>query len=334
MKQIIECVPNFSEGRDMDLIRKITYEIESVTGVKLLGVDPGITVHRTVVTFAGAPGNVAEAAFRAVRKATQLIDMRRHKGVHPRLGATDVCPLVPVSNVTMEECVEYARRLSGRIGTELGIPVYCYGSAALKTQRNDLAEIRTGGYEGLREKLERPEWKPDFGPVKFLPKTGAVAVGARDYLVAFNVNLVSASVRQASAITREVRDKRGIPVTVPGTLKAVKAMGWYIREYGAAQVSMNITDLSVTPVHVAFEEVRNIANARGIKVSGSELVGLIPVKALLDAGRYFLRKQKRSPEVPDGELIRIAIGSLGLDDLYPFDPGKKIIEYLITDDQE
>jgi glutamate formiminotransferase/formiminotetrahydrofolate cyclodeaminase len=352
MKQIIECVPNFSEGRDMGLIRQITGEIETVEGVKLLNVDPGKATNRTVVTFVGEPGAVVEAAFRAVKKAASLIDMRKHRGEHPRFGATDVCPLVPVANISMEETVEYARKLAERIGKELDIPVYCYESAAFSKQRQNLAEVRSGEYEGLEKKLADPAWKPDFGPPKFNPTAGATAVGARDFLVAFNVNLNTTSTRRANAIAFDVRDrgrvkrtgdpltgeivkdKDGKPVMIPGSLKAVKAIGWYIEEYGVAQISMNLTNISVTPVHVAFDEVFMRAEERGVRVSGSELVGLVPLSAMLDAGRYFLRKQKRSLGVSDRELIKIAVKSMGLDDLYPFKPEEKIIEYMIKDASE
>jgi len=348
MKQIIECVPNFSEGRDMGVIRQITDEIETVDGVKLLDVDPGKATNRTVVTFVGEPEDVIEAAFRGVRKAASLIDMSKHKGEHPRFGATDVCPLIPVSNISMEETVQYARKLAERIGNELNITVYCYESAAFSDQRKNLADIRSGEYEGLTNKLADPDWKPDFGPSTFNPAFGAVAVGARDFLVAFNVNLNTTSTRRANAIAFDVRekgrvsrkgdpltgkivkDKDGNPVMIPGSLKEVKAIGWFIKEYGVAQISMNLTNISVTSVHEAFDEVFKRAESRGIRVSGSELVGLIPLKAMLDAGRYFLRKQKRSLGVSDSELIKIAVKSMGLDDLYPFKPEEKIIEYMIS----
>ena len=348
MKQIIECVPNFSEGRDMEKIRQITGEIEKVEGVKLLDVDPGKATNRTVVTLAGEPEAVIEAAFRAVKKAAEVIDMSTHHGEHPRMGATDVCPLVPVANITMEETVEYARRLARRIGEELQIPVYCYEHAAFSDERRNLAVIRAGEYEGLKEKLADPSWKPDFGPAAFNPKTGATVVGARDFLVAYNVNLNTTSTRRANAVAFDVRergrvkregdpvtgkivrDKNGNPVMIPGSLKSVKAIGWYIEEYGIAQISMNLTNLSVTPVHVAFDEVCRRAEARGLRVTGSELVGLIPLKAMLDAGKYFLKKQKRSLGVPDSELIRIAVLSMGLNDLYEFKPEEKIIEYVLA----
>ncbi len=347
--QLIECVPNFSEGADMSVIKQITDQIETVEAVKLLDVDPGKATNRTVVTFVGPPEEVLEAAVRAVRKASELIDMSKHKGEHPRFGATDVCPLVPVSNITMEETVEYARKLAKRIGEELGITVYCYEHAALSEERRNLATVRAGEYEGLREKLAQPEWKPDFGPSEFNPQSGATAVGARDFLVAYNVNLNSTSTRRANAIAFDVREKgrvktedgtptgkpvldeKGEKVWIPGSLKAVKGIGWFIEEYGVAQISMNLTNISITPVHVAFDEVCKRADARGIRVTGSELVGLIPLGAMLDAGKYFLRKQNRSTGVSDKELIKIAVKSLGLDDLYPFKPEEKIIEYAIAD---
>lgn len=345
MDQIIECVPNFSEGQDMEVIKRITDRIESVEGVKLLDVDPGKATNRTVVTFVGQPDQVIEAAFQAVKMASEIIDMSRHSGEHPRFGATDVCPLVPVSGITMEETVVYAHHLAERIGKELGIPVYCYENAALSPRRKNLATVRSGEYEGLKEKLADPEWKPDFGPAEFLPRTGTIAVGARDFLVAYNVNLNTTSTRRANAIAFDVRergrskregnpltgkivkDADGNPVMIPGSLKEVKAIGWFIEEYGVAQISMNLTNISITPVHVAFDEVCKKADARGIRVSGSELVGLVPLNAMLDAGRYFLKKQKRSTGVSDSELIKIAVKSMGLDELGPFDPMEKIIEY-------
>ena len=352
MKQLIECVPNFSEGRDMAIIKQITDEIEKVEGVKLLDVDPGAATNRTVVTLVGTPDEVIEAAFRAVKKAAEVIDMRHHKGEHPRFGATDVCPLVPVANITMEETVEYARKLAKRLGEELKIPIYCYENAAFTEERKNLANCRSGEYEGLSEKLSDPHWKPDFGPAEFNEKvvgSGATAVGARDFLVAFNVNLNTTSTRRANAIAFDVRergrakregnpvmgkivkDENGKPVMVPGSLKAVKAIGWYIEEYGVAQISMNLTNISITPVHVAFDEVCKKADTRGIRVTGSELVGLIPLEAMLEAGRYFLRKQKRSTGVDRNELLKIAIKSMGLDDLKPFDPKERIIEFLLEE---
>ena len=341
---LIECVPNFSEGRDPAVIAQITREIEGVDGVLLLDVDPGRATHRTVVTFVGPPEPVIEAAVRAVQKASELIDMRQHKGEHPRFGATDVCPLVPVANISMEETVALAHRLAKRLGDELGITVYCYEHAAKRPERRNLAAVREGEYEGLKQRLEQPEHQPDFGPATFNPKTGATAVGARDFLVAYNVNLNTTSTRRANAIAFDIREKgrekkdekgqvvkdaAGNPVWVPGSLKCVKGIGWYIQEYGIAQVSVNLTDIGVTPVHVAFDECSRAAEARGVRVTGSELVGLIPLRAMLDAGRYFLEKQQRSTGVSDDELIKIAVKSLGLNDLYPFKPEEKIIEYAI-----
>jgi len=348
MKQIIECVPNFSEGNDMNIIKQITEKIESVDGVSLLDVDPGKTTNRTVVTFVGAPEEVSEAAFRAVKKASELIDMSKHRGEHPRMGATDVCPMVPVSNITMEETVEYARKLAERIGNDLDIPVFCYENAALKEDRRNLANCRAGEYEGLEKKFTDPQWKPDFGPAEFNSMSGATAVGARDFLVAYNVNLNTTSVRRANSIAFDVREKgrikrengsltgtaikekNGEPVRVPGTLKCVKAIGWYIEEFGIAQISINLTNISITPVHIAFDEVCKKAEKRGIRVTGSELVGLIPLNAMLDAGRYFLKKQNRSLGVSDKELIKIAVKSMGLDELYKFKPEEKIIEYVMA----
>ncbi|NOY36593.1 MAG: glutamate formimidoyltransferase [Chlorobi bacterium] len=346
--QIIECVPNFSEGRDLTRIKQITDEIEKVEGVRLLDVDPGKATNRTVVTMAGDPEAVIEAAFRAVKKAAEVINMRYHHGEHPRMGATDVCPLVPVANITMEETVEYARKLAKRIGKELDIPVYCYEYAAFTEERRNLATVRAGEYEGLKEKLADPRWKPDFGPAAFNAQAGATVVGARDFLVAYNINLNTTSTRRANAIAFDVRergrvkregdpvtgkivkDENGNPVMIPGTLKSVKAIGWYIEEYGIAQISINLTNLNVTPLHIAFDEICRKADARGVRVTGSELVGLIPLKSMIDAGRYFLRKQKRSAGLPDSELIRIAVKSLGLDELYPFKPEEKIIEYVLA----
>ncbi|MDI3546062.1 MAG: glutamate formiminotransferase / 5-formyltetrahydrofolate cyclo-ligase [Rikenellaceae bacterium] len=350
-KKIIECVPNFSEGRDMNIINQITAEIKSTEGVKLLDVDPGASTNRTVVTFAGEPDAVLEAAFKAVKKATELIDMSKHKGAHPRFGATDVCPLVPVANITMQEVIEYANKLGKRIGEELGIPVYLYEFAAKSEDRRNLANVRSGEYEGLEKKLKDPLWQPDFGPAKFLPKTGAIAVGARNFLVAINYNLNTTSVRRANAIAFDVREKgrpmrKGNPIIgeivkdengntiyIPGTLKATKAIGWFIEEYGIAQVSMNITDISVTPVHIAFDEVSEKARLRGIRVTGAEIVGLIPKSVLIDAGKYFLKKQQRSTGVSEDELIKIAIKSMGLDDLKPFDAQNKVIEFLLAKDE-
>lgn len=352
MQKIIECVPNFSEGIDMNIIKQITNEIESVEGVKLLDVDPGKATNRTVVTFVGEPDPVINAAFKAVKMASELIDMAKHKGEHPRFGATDVCPLVPISGITMEETVEYARKLAKRIGEELNIPVYCYENAAFTEERRNLAFVRAGEYEGLKEKLVKPEWKPDFGPAVFNPKTGVTAVGARDFLVAYNINLNTTSTRRANSIAFDVREKgrmlrKGNPLTgeivkdennkpvfSPGALKSVKAIGWFIEEYGIAQISMNLTNLNTCSVHEAFDEVWKKAEERGIRVSGSELVGLVPLNSLLDAGRYFLKKQKRSIGISNEELIKIAVKSMGLDDLYPFNPDEKIIEYVMDKDRK
>ena len=345
---LIECVPNFSEGNDLDVIRQITAAIESVDGVKLLDVDPGKATNRTVLTFAGAPEDVVEAAVSCVRKAAELIDMSKHSGEHPRFGATDVCPLVPIAGLTMQETVVYARELARRLGEEVGISVYCYEHAATRPERRNLADVRAGEYEGLPQKLADPEWAPDFGPSEFNARSGATAVGARDFLVAYNVNLNTTSTRRANAIAFDVREKgrmkrSGNPLTgeivrgtdgepewMPGSLKSVKAIGWYIDEYGVAQISMNLTNISVTPVHVAFDECVERARDRGIRVTGSELVGLIPLQAMLDAGRHYLRKQRRSTGVSDAELIKIATKSMGLDELGPFDPDKKIIEYVLS----
>lgn len=343
--KLIECVPNFSEGRDPAVIAQIVREIEAVEGALLLDVDPGKATNRTVVTFVGEPEPVLEAAFRAARKAAELIDMRQHHGEHPRFGATDVCPLVPVANITLEETAELARRLAARLGSELGLSVYLYEHAATRPERRNLASVREGEYEGLKEKLARPEWAPDHGPAVFDPKSGATAVGARDFLVAYNVNLNTTSTRRANAIAFDIREKGrekrdeqgkpvkdadGNPVFVPGTLKCVKGIGWYIEEYGIAQVSVNLTDIGVTPLHRAFDECCRAAEARGVRVTGSELVGLVPLRSMLDAGRYFLEKQQRSTGVADSELIKIAVKSLGLNDLYSFKPEEKIIEYAIA----
>ena len=348
-KKIIECVPNFSEGRDKEIIRQITDAIESVEGIKLLDVDPGYDTNRTVVTFVGNPEAVSEAAFRSVKKASEIIDMSKHHGAHPRMGATDVCPFIPVSGITMEETVLISHKVAERIGNELGIPVYCYENAATKPERRNLANCRSGEYEGLRKKLVDPVWKPDFGPSEFNERSGATAVGARDFLVAFNVNLNTTSTRRANAIAYDVREKgrpkrEGDPVTgkilkdengekvmIPGSLKSVKAIGWFIEEYGIAQISMNLTNISVTPVHVAFDEVCRKADDRGVRVTGSELVGLIPLKSLLDAGRYFLAKQECSSGVSDDELIKIAVKSMGLNDIHLFIPEDKIIEFVMAD---
>ena len=355
MKKLIECVPNFSEGRDMNIIKQITDEIEAVEGVRLLDVDPGKATNRTVVTLVGTPDEVCEAAFRAVKKAAELIDMSKHHGAHPRFGATDVCPLIPVANISMEETVEYARKLAKRIGEELGIPVYCYENAATEPKRRNLAENRSGEYEGLKKKLTDPAWKPDFGPAEFnarVATTGATAVGARNFLIAYNVNLNTTSTRRANAVAFDLREKgrpkrEGNPITgkkqkdangneiwEPGLLKTVKAIGWFIEEYGIAQISMNLTDISVTPMHIAFDKACERAEARGMRVTGSELVGIMPLQAILDAGKYFLKKQNRSCGIADEEIIKIAVKSMGLDELTPFDPKKKIIEYLLEDESK
>ncbi len=346
---LIECVPNFSEGRDPAVIKQITNAIESVEGVRLLDVDPGQATNRTVVTFVGAPEPVLEAAVRAGHKAAELIDMRKHHGEHPRFGAMDVCPLIPVAGITMDETVVWAHRLAERLANEVGLTIYCYEYAALNPERRNLAAVRAGEYEGLPDKLSRPEGKPDFGPAAFNARSGATAVGARDFLVAYNVNLNTTSTRRANAIAYDIREKgrvkthdgtptgkpvldeKGNKVWEPGSLKCVKAIGWFIEEYGIAQISINLTNLNVTPIHVAFDETCRRAEARGVRVTGSELVGLVPLKAMLDAGRYFLKKQQRSLGVSDRELIKIAVKSLGLSELYPFKPEEKIIEYAIAD---
>jgi glutamate formiminotransferase/formiminotetrahydrofolate cyclodeaminase len=350
--QLIECVPNFSEGRDPAIIQQITEVISDVEGVRLLDVDPGKATNRTVVTFVGEPAPVIEAAFRAIQKAAEAIDMSDHQGEHPRMGATDVCPLVPIANISMAEVVKYAHQLAGRVGRDLKIPVYLYESAAQKPERKNLAAIRAGEYEGLKEKLQKPEWAPDFGPAVFNPGAGATVIGARDFLVAYNVNLNTSSVRRANSVAFDIREKgrikregnsitgkivrdsNGEPVRQPGTCKSVKAIGWYIKEYGIAQISMNLTDINQTSLHAAFEACRKSATKRGMRVTGSELVGLIPLKVILDAGKYFLQKQKRSTGIPDDEIIKLAVKSLGLDEIKPFDPAKKIIEYLLREKDE
>ncbi|PKQ64937.1 glutamate formimidoyltransferase [Labilibaculum filiforme] len=352
MKKLIECVPNFSEGNNMDIIKQITNEIESVEGVRLIDVDPGKATNRTVVTMVGTPDEVCEAAFRAVKKAAELIDMSKHSGAHPRFGATDVCPLVPVANITMEETVDYAHKLAKRIGEEAGVPVYCYESAARTPERKNLAVCRAGEYEAVKDRIGTEQWKPDFGPSAFTPavaKSGVTAVGARNFLIAYNFNLNTTSTRRANAIAFDVRergrtlregnaatgkivtDEKGNPVMTPGTLKATKAIGWFIEEFGVAQISMNMTDLTVTSIHKAFDEVCAKAQARGIRVTGSELVGVVPLQAMLDAGKHYLRMQERSTGIADREIIKIAVKSLGLDELYPFDADKKIIEYILED---
>lgn len=348
MKQLIECVPNFSEGRNKEILDKIADAIRSVEGVKLLDIDAGYATNRTVFTFVGEPEPIIEAAFRSIRTAHELIDMTKHKGEHPRMGATDVCPLIPIRNISMDEVVTWAHKLGKRVGEELNLSGYFYEMAATFPARKNLADVRAGEYEGLGEKITSPEWKPDFGPAVFNPKYGATAIAARNFLVAYNINLNTTSTRRANAIAFDVReagrfktdakgknilDENGEPIRIPGTLKAVKAIGWYIDEYGIAQISTNLTDITVTSIHQAFDEISEKARLRGIRVTGSELVGLVPLQCLLDAGKYFLEKQQRSTGVPDAELIKIAIKSLGLDDLKPFDPKKKIIEYMLDDDQ-
>jgi len=352
MKKLIECVPNFSEGNDMTIIKQITDQIESVDGVRLLDVDPGKATNRTVVTFVGTPDEVIDAAFLAIKKASELIDMSRHHGEHPRFGATDVCPLVPIANIKMEETVEYAHKLAKRVGEELEIPIYCYEFAAKEEKRRNLAYCRSGEYEALKEKLTKPEWKPDYGPAKFNAGAGATAISARNFLVAYNFNLNTTSTRRANAIAFDVReagrskregnpvtgkivkDENGKPVRIPGSLKKTKAIGWYIEEYGVAQISMNLTDITVTSIHQAFDEVSERARVRGIRVTGSELVGLVPLQAMLDAGKHYLRKQQRSTGISEEEIIKIAIKSLGLDELKPFDPKERIIEYLLDADNK
>lgn len=354
-KRIVECVPNFSEGRDKQVIGQITAAIEAAGGVKLLDVDPGEATNRTVVTFVGEPEAVVEAAFQGVKRAAELIDMRKHKGAHPRMGATDVLPLIPIAGITLEECAELARRLAERIAAELRVPTYCYEAAALKPERKNLAVCRAGEYEALPEKLAHEASAPDFGARPYddeVARTGATTVGARDFLIAVNFNLNTTSTRRANAIAFDVREKGrpvregnpitgkvvkdadGKPVMQPGTLKATKAIGWFIEEYGIAQVSMNITNIAVTPLHVAFDEVCRKADARGVRVTGTEIVGLVPKRALVEAGRYFLRKQHRSTGISEEEIIRIAIKSMGLDDLKPFNPQEKVIEYLLAADDK
>jgi glutamate formiminotransferase/formiminotetrahydrofolate cyclodeaminase len=345
-KQLIECVPNFSEGVDLNIIKQITDEIEKVEGVKLLDVDPGKATNRTVVTFVGEPQPVIDAAYLAIKKAGELIDMTKHKGEHPRMGATDVCPLIPIAGITMEETVEYAKKLGKRVGEELNIPVYLYESAAQKEDRQNLATIRAGEYEGFGDKIKDANWAPDFGQSIFNEKSGATVIGARDFLVAYNVNLNTTSTRRANSVAFDLRengrvkeengkkvlDANGAEVREPGLLKSVKAIGWYIEEYGIAQISMNLTNISITPLHIAFDTAVERAHARGMRVTGSELVGLVPLKSMLDAGKYFLAKQKRSVGISEEEIIKIAVKSMGLDELTSFDPKKKIIEYVMQED--
>ncbi|MEZ4873894.1 MAG: glutamate formimidoyltransferase [Flavobacteriaceae bacterium] len=353
LKQLIECVPNISEGRDASKIKAISEIVETVEGVKLLDVDPGKATNRTVITFVGEPEPVIEAAFRLIKKASELIDMSKHSGAHPRFGATDVCPLVPIANITLEETATYAHKLGERVGKELGIPGYYYEKAATEEKRKNLANCRSGEYEGLAKKLVDPQWKPDFGPAEFskkVSKTGAIAISARDFLIAYNVNLNSTSTRRANAIAFDIReagrtqregnpitgkpvlDEHGEPVRIPGKLKAVKGIGWYIEEYGIAQISYNLTNISITSMHEVFDESCKSALERGLRVTGSELVGLVPLKAMLDAADYFLAKQERSLGISEKEKVKIAIKSLGLDDLKPFHPEERIIEYLLKDD--
>lgn len=355
MKQIIECVPNFSEGRDKAVIDTITAEIEKLGDVKLLDVDPGEATNRTVVTFVGEPEPVMNAAIRAAKKAAELIDMRHHHGAHPRMGATDVCPLIPVSGITLEETAQLARKLAERFATELNIPTYCYEASAFTPERKNLAVCREGEYEALPEKMNTPGKAPDFGDRPFdegVARTGATAVGARDFLIAVNFNLNTTSTRRANAIAFDVREKgrpareggkltgkplkdeNGKPIMIPGTLKGTKAIGWFIDEYGIAQVSMNITSMAQTPLHVAFDEVSRAAAARGIRVTGTEIVGLLPKRALIDAGKHYLRRQQRSLGIPESEIIKIAVKSMGLDELKPFNPDEKVIEYMLENDNK
>jgi len=347
MEQLIECVPNFSEGLDLSIIKQITDECEKIDGIKLLNVDPGKTTNRTVVTFVGNPQAVIDAAFNAIKKAGELIDMSKHKGEHPRMGATDVCPLIPIKNISLQQTAIYAQKLAKRVGEELNLPIYLYEEAQTNKKRSNLSEIRAGEYEGYFKKILLPEWKPDFGPQIFDEKRGATVIGARDFLVAYNINLNTTSTRRANSIAFDVREagrvlRDGDPITgkvilnadgspksIPGSLKSVKAIGWYIQEYGVCQISMNLTNINITPIHIAFDEVVKKASERGIRVTGSELIGLIPLKGMLDAGKYFLNKQKRSVGVSDSELIKIAVKSMGLDELAPFNPEERIIEYVL-----
>ena len=355
MKKLIECVPNISEGRDKEKIELISKVVEKVEGVKLLNVDPGNATNRTVITFIGEPQNVIDAAFLLVKTAQENIDMSTHKGEHPRMGATDVCPLVPISNITMQETVEWAQKLAKKIGNELGIPVYCYEEAATKPERKNLANCRSGEYEAMSKKIETKEWKPDYGPDKFnetVKKSGVTAVGARDFLIAYNVNLNTTSTRRANSIAFDIReagrikreggkldgkiikDKKGNPLREPGMFKSVKGIGWFIKEYNIAQISYNLTDINESPLHLVFDKTCEQATKKGIRVTGSELIGLVPKKVLIDAGEYFLNKQKRSLGVPESEIINIAVKSLGLDDLFDFNPKERIIEYLIEEPKE
>lgn len=345
-KQLVECVPNFSEGRDLNIIKQITDEIEKVDGVRLLDVDPGKATNRTVVTFVGHPKAVIEAAYQAIKKASELIDMSKHSGEHPRMGATDVCPLIPISGITMGETAAYAHELGKRVGESLQIPVFMYEAAATSPDRQNLAIIRAGEYEGMAAKLKDPKWHPDYGTNIFNERTGATVIGARDFLVAYNVNLNTTSVRRANSVAFDVRengriktdangknvlDASGEPIRIPGACKSVKAIGWYIEEYGIAQISMNLTNINETPLHIAFDACCQSAQGRGLRVTGSELVGLVPKSVLIDAGKHFLKQQKRSVGISEKELIHIAVRTLGLDELSPFDPSKKVIEYLLED---
>jgi glutamate formiminotransferase/formiminotetrahydrofolate cyclodeaminase len=352
MRKLIECVPNFSEGRDLEVIRQITDAIESVDGVSLLDVDPGASTNRTVVTFVGSPDAAVEAAFRGIKKAAELIDMRKHKGAHPRMGATDVCPFIPVSNISWEEAIACANKLGKRVGEELSIPVYLYERAAKNASRSNLSVVRAGEYEGFFEKIKGPAWKPDFGPSIFNEKSGATVIGARDFLIAYNVNLNTKAVRRANSVAFDVRengrvktedgtpfgkpvlDASGEPVRIPGMLKHVKAIGWYVEEYGIAQISMNLTNIEETPLHVAFDACVESASKRGLRVTGSEIVGMVPKKCLIEAGRYFLRKQKWSEGASEEALIDIAVRSMGLGELKPFDPNEKVIEFKIESDSK
>ncbi|MFZ4542702.1 MAG: glutamate formimidoyltransferase [Saprospiraceae bacterium] len=349
MKQLIECVPNFSEGRDLAILKQITDEIEKVEGVKLLDVDPGFATNRTVVTFVGEPAAAVEAAFRAIKKASEIIDMSKHSGEHPRMGATDVCPLIPIANISMAECAEWAHKLAKRVGEETEVPVYMYEAAATRPERQNLASVRAGEYEALPKKMTMPEWQPDYGKAVFNSRAGATVIGARDFLVAYNVNLNTSSVRRANSVAFDVReqgrilregdpvngpvvnDANGEPVRIPGTCKSVKGIGWFIEEYGIAQVSMNLTNINISPLHVVFDECCKSADVHGLRVTGSELVGLVPKKVMTDAGKFFLEKQRRSAGVSEVELIDIAVKTLGLNEISTFDPQKKIIEYQLDD---
>ncbi len=354
-KRLIECVPNISEGRDSDKIQRIARVVETIEGVKLLDIDPGKATNRTVITFVGEPEKVIEAAFLLIKKASELIDMKKHSGEHPRFGATDVCPMVPISGISLEETATFAHQLGERVGKELGIPGYFYEKAAQSEKRINLANCRSGEYEGLKDKLKNPQWAPDFGPAEFntqVEKTGAIAISARDFLIAYNVNLNTTSTRRANAIAFDIReagrikregnpstgkkilDANGDPVRIPGKLKAVKGIGWYIEEYGIAQISYNLTNISITSMHKAFDATCKAADERGLRVTGSELIGLIPLQAMLDAADYYLIKQERSLGIAENEKIKIAVKSLGLDDLKPFNPEEKIIEYLLKDDKK